>query len=452
MSRVVTELRQILAPAVGGFLLLAAITASFSQTFFYQEVEKDGRIYVFAVAENYDLFVKGGEMGKSITRIGEGPAGETMVFDTESAINLYNFKHNRPGEVITLPPAPPAPSIAWKDGKTTFSFDRAQVILSNRIQVRYTLRDFEDETKSSLGSFRIRRAKTKFEGWLYTKDLTYEAQFVWTDQIIGPVEFLHFNYDFSHGQNLFNIRAGQFKVPYGRQQLTSSGSQQFVDRSLVSDEFAKGGDQGLQLSGGLLGNKIDWRVGAFNGNGRNKADNDNVRYQYDARLTYQPWGDVRYSESDFESTDRPLLAVAGQYEKNNFADVNADDTKNFDQSQFGGDVVFKYRGFSFFGEYHDRKREPQLAEGPTIKQRGIALQAGYFLLPQKFELALRHANLDLDRAVDHNDQIEDGLAVNWFFNKHALKLQGDIRQLKNQAVASNADVTREYRLQMQFIF
>jgi hypothetical protein len=70
------------------------------QTFFYNEVTKNGRIYVFASAAAYEAFTKsdGTETGHVIERTGYGPNGETVVFDSRDAINLYNFKHGRPGE------------------------------------------------------------------------------------------------------------------------------------------------------------------------------------------------------------------------------------------------------------------------------------------------------------------------------------------------------------------
>jgi phosphate-selective porin O/P len=79
---------------------------------FYAEVPKDGRIYVFAVGARYDTFEKSGgtEVGQAITRPGYGPNGETVVFDSESAINLYNFKHDKPGEYFAPPKVtPPSP-------------------------------------------------------------------------------------------------------------------------------------------------------------------------------------------------------------------------------------------------------------------------------------------------------------------------------------------------------
>ena len=74
---------------------------------FYIEVPKDGQIYVFAIGQRYDSFRKsGGAVAGTpvITRTGYGPNRETVVFDSEDAVNLYNFKHNLPGEYF--PPKP----------------------------------------------------------------------------------------------------------------------------------------------------------------------------------------------------------------------------------------------------------------------------------------------------------------------------------------------------------
>jgi len=81
-----------------------------AQTFFYNEVVNDGRIYVFAASSRYDAFVKSGgaETGRVIERRAYGPNGETVVFDSETAINLYNFKHGLPGESFPEPDQPAA--------------------------------------------------------------------------------------------------------------------------------------------------------------------------------------------------------------------------------------------------------------------------------------------------------------------------------------------------------
>jgi hypothetical protein len=97
------------SPAVCSRCLAAWLLATFlfaptaiAQPFFYDEIVKNGRIYVFAVASRSKAFVDGGgaEAGPVIERPGYGPNGETVVFDSSDAISLYNFKHGLPGEVF----------------------------------------------------------------------------------------------------------------------------------------------------------------------------------------------------------------------------------------------------------------------------------------------------------------------------------------------------------------
>jgi hypothetical protein len=98
-------------------VVLAAVATETHAQVFYREVEKDGRIYVFANGKRFDTFDKSGgtEVGQAITRLGYGPNGETVVFDSEDAINLYNFKHNLPGEYFPKPE--PKPPSSYPSGK-----------------------------------------------------------------------------------------------------------------------------------------------------------------------------------------------------------------------------------------------------------------------------------------------------------------------------------------------
>ena len=86
--------------------------AAIAQTFFYNEIATDGRIYVFAVPSRSEAFVNGGgaATGPVIERRAYGPRGETVVFDSQAAINLYNFKHGLPGEAFPAPGESAAPA------------------------------------------------------------------------------------------------------------------------------------------------------------------------------------------------------------------------------------------------------------------------------------------------------------------------------------------------------
>ncbi len=425
-----------------------------AQGFSYAEETRDGRIYVFNNMKIYQEWKASGEIVKSITRIGAGANGETIVADSIEALQLYYFKHNLPGEVVE-PEKKPIMKVSWKDGKTTIDTDIAQLIISNRIQFRWTDSEILASilpgvnTDDHTSTFRLRRGKTKFEGWFYNKNLTYELQLNWAD-VINALEDANMNIDLTNGKKLFMIKGGQYKVPFGRQELTSSGNQQFVDRSAVSNLFARGRDLGVQIWGNPMGGKIDWRLGIFNGNGRNISLDLDGDYQFDARVTFQPWGDVKYSESDFESTDKPLLAVAVQYDafRQSVASTSTTSAILRDLDTYGFDVVFKFKGFSAYYENFQRTSDDKIVNTET-DVNGWVFQGGYFIYKRKFEVAGRVDRIDPNESTDDDLLKEWAVAFNYFYNKHNLKLQGDYRRIENEAKNTEFD---EFRVQLQFIF
>ena len=96
-------------------LLIAVLNASLghAQGLYYKEIRRDGRIYVFNNAEEADRFEKSGEMGRALTRPGAGPDGETVVADSERALELFFFKYGI-SEAVPQPPPPPPPPAPWR--------------------------------------------------------------------------------------------------------------------------------------------------------------------------------------------------------------------------------------------------------------------------------------------------------------------------------------------------
>jgi len=99
--------------AVAAAIVAAGAAPAMAQGFYYKEILKDGRIYVFNVAANAERFEKSGEMGVGITKLGAGPNGETVIGDNERALQLYFFKHGI-SEPVPDPPAPPPPAPPYK--------------------------------------------------------------------------------------------------------------------------------------------------------------------------------------------------------------------------------------------------------------------------------------------------------------------------------------------------
>src|SRR3954447_5251522 len=79
-------------------MALSAASVAMAQVtgLYYQEVEKDGRVYVFNSPERYQSWQSSGDMGTAITLVGRGANGETIQAENETAMDLYLFKHNLP--------------------------------------------------------------------------------------------------------------------------------------------------------------------------------------------------------------------------------------------------------------------------------------------------------------------------------------------------------------------
>ncbi len=99
-----------LALGLAAALLVLAAGAAWAQGLWYKEVEKDGRVYVFNTAKKYQAWLQSGDMGVAITMVGHGPKGETVVAENETAIDLYNLKHDLPGYDRAEPPKAAAPA------------------------------------------------------------------------------------------------------------------------------------------------------------------------------------------------------------------------------------------------------------------------------------------------------------------------------------------------------
>lgn len=454
-----------------GLVCALLSTVALAQGFFYKEVVKDGRIYVFNLGPEYERWEATGETGRAITRLNYGPGGETVVFDSEEAIDLYNFKHGI-AEVVTKP-KPPRLELVWRDGKTRITTDNAYLEMSTRLQMRYTHELPDDSVQlagtaargDDKGSFRIRRAKFKLEGWAMKPWLTYEFQ-INIPGVTGAnagaiLEDASIDVDATKGRNRFRIKFGQFKPAWGRQEMTSSGSQSFLDRSEVSNQYARGRETGLALWGTTSNNKIEWRASITNGNSLTRSANDNDAFQYNARVMFQPSGRQAlvqrawvsgpfYSEGDFESADFPLFAIAANFEKNDFH--RATTGNDLKDTVYGLDLIYKYKRFFATGEYYKRERTPET--GAQFNSDGFFAQATYLLTSRRmWEVGMRYGQFDPTDRAAANVRKELRGVVSYYYGRHNMKVQADFGQLRDEAANSGKGTrNNEFRVQSQIVF
>lgn len=358
--------------------------------------------------------------------------------------------------------------------------EKFQLSLGGRMQFRYTFMDYD--AKGDTSTWDAKRIKLFLSGYAYTKALTYKLEMNMRDA--GSSKMLndaYINYKF---MDEAQVKVGQYKTPFARQELTSDGALSFVDRSPVVDAFKSSYDLGAMAHGKIAGGFAYYNVGVFGGLGQTtaRASNDNL---FAARVAVNPLGDMAYNEPDFAISTKPLLSIGANYFRNtlqrktssgtpsfesaasNYASkgwlgsglsyLTTADNQKVDVDSYGIDLAFKWRGLAVQSEYLLGQAENKTTD-KLLRAHGFYAQAAYMILP-KLEAAVRYSYYDPNRDVSDNLQTEVIGAVSYYFNKHNLKLTADVGNIHTQGKQTDP-VTglkkptddMQFRLQAQIIF
>lgn len=384
------------------------------------------------------------------------------------------------------------------DGFTFLSNDeKFKMSLGASMQLRYTLMNLDGTNNTPTkqvqdsSKFELRRVKLFLNGNAYSKDLTYKLQLNFTNNTGGTtsngglMEEVWLNYRLL---DELQFRVGQDKVQFGRQFITSSTALQFVDLSMVSNAFVPGYDTGIMLHGKIAGGLVNYNIAGYGGLGQNtfRATTDNA---FSTRVTINPLGEMKYSESDMEFSNKPLVSFGANFYRNtlnpseqntatatnNQLSFNASkkgwfalgnplfDTsrqinlsESVDYNTAGFDTAFKFRGLSMTGEYFIGQADGNTT-GNTVRAQGFYAQLGYFVVPRCLELAARYSYLDPNRDVANDLWVETTGAVSWYINDHNLKLQADYTNVHKQKALTfnngpNATDDQQVRIQAQLLF
>ena len=239
-----------------------------------------------------------------------------------------------------------------------------------------------------------------------------------------------------------NIRVGQWKAPFGLENLTPDAQILTIERSLPTGAIVPERQIGAMLWGKPLANilpeqkdLVTYYAGIFNGNGRNFNNNDNNEFMYVGRLELLPFkgklmgqeaslklgGDYFYSRDETGTNISPALNLR----------VNADGsltsytlTSPDERHAYSFDAWLKIGPFDLIGEYLNEKVRPR---GPTFREfepSGYYVQGSYFLIPKKLQAVVKWESLDPGQvANDGIHSITGGL--NYYIHGDGIKLMAD---------------------------
>ena len=350
-----------------------------------------------------------------------------------------------------------------------------------QILTRVSLIKGPDGLTDSQGSFSIRRARVKLDGFMLSPRLKYKIELSLSNRDVAgltennEVETLILRdvvIKWNFYRN-FEFWAGLTKLPGNVERVISSGNLQLVNRSLLNAGFNIDRDLGIQirhhhnLSDTFL---MREKLAISQGEGRNVVLGNYGGLQYTGRLEFLPLGNFKnkgdYVGADLEREQTPKLMVGVTYDINDRAVKTRSNQGIFMQNDVGFykttistlfvDAMFKYKGFSFMGEYANRDAKDPIAKnsdgtetGDVVRVgNGVNLQAGY-LLPKNWEIAARYSDINFDQEITGRNLVDQyTLGLSKYIVGHKLKVQSDFSYLSERGGVDSV----LGRLQLEFHF
>ena len=350
-----------------------------------------------------------------------------------------------------------------------------------RTQFQFSVNDTDEEGELVATDFNIRRLRLKWNGHAFRPWFQYVIQISGDNN--GDFQLRDAYFDAAYNKQIFP-RVGQYKVPFNREELTSSSSLQLVERSIVNGQFSYGRDRGVSLYG-LLGNWFVYGGGVYNGDGRNGTSVDS-NLLYAGRIMFLPCcGNLKYGSESYPikddykiipnfGGDEPLIAIGASIatipglnidRKTPDSDIDERYTElgltSGDVTSVTADINFKYKIFSVEGEYDGRWIDPdQTGFAGRIYDQGFRIQGGIFLIPKTIEVAGRWAYIDFDNVGTLNPE-EDPTTTMWeltpglnyyMSHDHRWKIQFSYSYIRNEFTVGQNINDQIWRLQLQSYF
>lgn len=369
-------------------------------------------------------------------------------------VNSLFWGSDRSAQAQPSTAAPSAFALPITYGEKGFTFNSSDGLFSlslqNRIQFRYA-NPFDSDPRSvedllrNESAFMIRRGRTKLKGHAYWPWLKYYLQYDWSDPVLRDLNLTLDKYPWA------NLWVGRGKVVYNDERVTSSGKQQFVNRSILNDIFTVDRQQGLQLTGDLFEKQwyhLSYATGIFTGMGVGERSNDEGSMMYSGRLQWNPLGGgVDFSQSDLDMRETPALSLAVAAATNqsrctafatslescrSLPGFEIGEAGQYRLNQLMQEARFKWKGLSFKQELHGKEvidtLQADAEPGRSTPMLGNLVQVGYFphaalpIIPKEIELAARYAFVDPN--LNNTDDLQQEISgvVNYFFYGHNNKI------------------------------
>jgi hypothetical protein len=297
-----------------------------------------------------------------------------------------------------------------------------------QLQVRYAFSYIDaDDIDDFRGGFEMRRTKLKLKGHAFDDwGFGFTGAFSRSSGDMG-LEDAYVKREIGEGMEL---KFGQFKGPFMREELTSSSRQLLVERSLVNEAFNQGFMQGVQL-----GYETDqWRFMAMFSDGFASANTsaltEDVDYAFTGRAEFLmdqgDWGRFKDFTSPMDDEGfAALFGVAAHYQHDERGTGDGSGGPGDDESDFfaiTADASLEFGGSNLFASFVWADVDNNISD--DFSPWGFTVQGGIYL-NEDVEVFGRYEYGDSDMSSSEDLNILTA-GVNYYMQGHKAKWTTDI--------------------------
>ena len=262
--------------------------------------------------------------------------------------------------------------------------------------------------------FRLRRARINLTGdYAEQFDFKMEGDFGQSDGTSGnrtafSATDIWVNY---HQFPAAQVKIGQYKAPFGLEQLTPDTQLLTIERTLPTGAITPDRQIGAELWGKPLTSiwpeqkdLLTYYAGIFNGNGRNITVNDNNNFMFVGRLELQPFKDVfgkgsflKFGGDVLNSRDEQGVNIS---QSSNLL-VNSDGSLSpfvlpsaDERTAWSVDAWLRMGPFDLIGEYLQEHVEGRTVNGvppafSNFTTDGFYVTGAYYFIPKKLQAVVQ---------------------------------------------------------------
>src|SRR5437773_4612334 len=263
--------------------------------------------------------------------------------------------------------------------------------------------------------FLLRRARINMTGdYAEQFDFKIEGDFEQNDGTNGTRRYVSGTDIFInwHQFPAAQIKAGQYKAPFGLEQLTRDTSLYTIERSIATGAITPERQIGVELWGKPFTSiwpdqkdLLTYYFGVFNGNGRNISTNDDNYFMYVGRVELQPFKGKIFGAPSFIKLGGDILnsrdekgvniSQSGNLLVNSDGSLSPFNLPSPDErTAWSADAWFEVGRFDLIGEYLEEHVQGRTVNGvppafANFETDGFYVTGGYFLLPKKLQAVVQ---------------------------------------------------------------